>query len=274
MYYRNPMSKRAIYSPIWGTVAALSIAAWFVCKAVEQPKSVAPQPGAIIDEETARAFLRRNMDPKEHIKIIDEPDDQWAKEGDNVNFSVSVKTPTWEDQRLTLSYQWHRGSQPLDGKTNSVCPITNVTVAQVGLYSCVISKGNQVVVSQPASLSVTPTNGFRLTGPFLVFGAPVASSGAPNTNCPGSYIGYVNYTKSVAQGWGWAPSTNSSHAATDTNQIRLTRVEYGGKFGDTGCNLRYVPVTPTNSTKYRFTIYFTNNLPTNPYPISLEGFVP
>lgn len=111
-----------------------------------------------------------------------------------------------------------------------------------------------------------------LAAPVTVYATPVVSSGS-NGICPGGYIGYVKYEKTTAQGWGWAP-TNTVHTATDTNRAD-TKVEFLGRLNDTGCNQTTVSVAqPCFSTKYRFTIYFTNNVPTNSYPIELEGFSP
>jgi len=101
---------------------------------------------------------------------------------------------------------------------------------------------------------------------------PVIGSGT-NGVCPGGYIGSARYTKTVAQGWGWAP-TNTAHTATDTNRTD-TKVEFTGKLFDTGCNQTTVTIPdPTVSTKYRFKVYFTNNVPTNAYPLQLDGFAP
>jgi hypothetical protein len=120
--------------------------------------------------------------------------------------------------------------------------------------------------------SIDPQTG---VDPIVVFGTPLAGSGSQGT-CPGSYTGYVNYTKSLPQ-WGWAPDTsngNTIFTATDTNRTN-TKIQYGGAYGDNSCNqttvtVPNVPISPV----YRFTIYFTNNVPTNAYPITLDGFLP
>ena len=107
---------------------------------------------------------------------------------------------------------------------------------------------------------------------ITISAVPVSSSGS-NGVCPGGYIGYASYSKTVAQGWGWAP-TNTVHTATDTNRTD-TKVEFTGKLLDSGCNQTTVTIPdPTVSTKYRFKVYFTNNVPTNTYPLVLEGFAP
>ena len=107
---------------------------------------------------------------------------------------------------------------------------------------------------------------------FTIAVTPVVSSGS-NGVCPSAYAGYASYTKTVAQGWGWAP-TNTVHMATDTNRSD-TKVEFIGKLGDTGCNQTAVTVPhPTTSTKYQFKVYFPNNVPTNSYKLTLSGFNP
>jgi len=109
----------------------------------------------------------------------------------------------------------------------------------------------------------------------VVYGTPVSGGGSQGT-CPGHYVGYVNYTKTVAQGWGWEPSTNATvYTASDGGGRTNTKVEYVGKKGDTGCNQTSVTVPyPAPSAAYRFTIYFTNNVPTTNYPLNLSGFNP
>lgn len=101
---------------------------------------------------------------------------------------------------------------------------------------------------------------------------PTALSGT-NGTCPGGFIGYATYTKSPAEGWGWAP-TNTVHTVTDTNRTD-TKVQFKGMFGDNGCNQTTVTLpNPAVSPKYQFTVYFTNNVPTNSYTIELKGFSP
>jgi hypothetical protein len=113
-------------------------------------------------------------------------------------------------------------------------------------------------------------------GVITVYGAPVYSSGGSGT-CPGKYAGYVNYTKTAADGWGWAPSTNTTvHTATDTNRAD-TKLQYVGNYGDNGCAQTTVTVqNPPMSPVYRFSIYFPTGtaVPTNAYPITLSGFDP
>jgi hypothetical protein len=199
-------------------------------------------------------------------KITRQPTDQGAWEGAPATFSVQATNGD-------VSYQWRRDGVVLQGQTNSSLAIESVAVSDVGLYSCdVIKQGGDAVPTRSASLNVmTALYG---GGPITVFGTPVSSGGTKGT-CPGAYAGYVLYRKTPAEGWGWAPTSGATnHTATDNNRTD-TKVEYVGNYGDNGCNQTTVTVPhPPMSTKYRFAIYFTNNVPTNAYGITLDGFDP
>ncbi len=220
--------------------------------------------------------------------FVDPPEDQAAAAGDTVTFSV-------EPRHAGLAYQWLRQwpdrVEVLTGATSSRLTLTNTAISDVGLYVCAVALGEQVQLSRAASLTLWMhpcASDFELKSAsmqtpstldggdsFTVFAAPVTSSGSIGT-CPGSYVGYVSYRKTVAQGWGWAPSTNTTvHTASDT--IRNdTKVVYNGSSNDTGCQQTIVTVPdPPTSSKYRFTIYFPSSVPaTNAYPITLTGFEP
>jgi hypothetical protein len=111
-------------------------------------------------------------------------------------------------------------------------------------------------------------------GPIIVYGAPYAGSGSQG-GCPGYYTGYVIYSKPLSQGWGWTP-TGTVHTVTDGSGRTDTKVQYFGAYGDYGCAQTTVSIpNPTFSPVYEFAIYFTNNVPTNAYPmVLLSGFNP
>jgi hypothetical protein len=207
----------------------------------------------------------------EFPKIIYQPENQLVPLGSNATFIVIATNGP-------LAYQWLRNGVVLDGLTNSGIIVLDAQIEDVGLYSCNVSRGLEVVPTRAASLMVFTSSIDPQTGvdPVTVFGPPVAGNGSQGT-CPGPYAGYVNYTKTVQQGWGWAPDTtngNTIFTATDTNRAD-TRILYGGAYGDGGCNQTSVTVPyPAISPVYRFTIYFTNNVPTNAYAITLNGFNP
>jgi len=202
-------------------------------------------------------------DQLEFPQIAAQPTDQAVPLGGTALLAVQATNAT--------SFQWLRNGVAIAGQTNSTLSLENVGLNDVGYYSCYVVNGSELVPTRSASLNVFTTSGW---GTITVFGFPVFSGGTSGS-CPGTYAGYVNYTKTVSQGWGWAPSSGVTvHTATDTNRTD-TKVYYTGKYGDTGCAQTSVTVPhPTTSPKYRFTVYFPDNVPTNSYGLSLDGFDP
>ena len=206
----------------------------------------------------------------EFPKIIIQPEDQLVPIGSNATFTVVATNGP-------LAYQWLRNGNAIGGQTNNSLNIENAQVSDVALYSCNVFKDTESVPTRAASLMVFTSSIDPQTGvdPIVVFGSPLVSSGSQGT-CPGPYTGYVNYTKALPQ-WGWAPDTSNNNTiftATDTNRIN-TKIQYVGAYGDNSCNQTTVTVpNPPGSPVYRFAIYFTNNVPTNAYGITLSGFLP
>ena len=192
--------------------------------------------------------------------ITRQPIDQAILVGSNATFTAQAVNGA-------VAYQWLRNGVPMEGQTNSTLILENIAIEDVGYYSCDVFNGEEAVPTRAALLNVYTMSG---GGPITVYGLPVIGGGSQG-GCPGAYAGYVLYTKTIAQGWGWVPSTNTTvHTAADGTVRTDTKIVYNGKFGDGGCNQTIVTVPhPTYSPKYRFTIYFPNNVPTNSYPITL-----
>jgi hypothetical protein len=205
------------------------------------------------------------LDQSEFPTITAQPVDQAATVGSNVVLSVQAVNAD--------SYQWLSNGVAIEGQTNSTLTLENVGVDNAGAYSCNVSQnGGDAVPTRAASLNVMTPLAF-VGQPVCVFGAPIAGGGTQGT-CPGNYAGYVNYTKTISQGWGWAP-TGTVHTASNGGGRTGTIVVYLGKYGDTGCNQTTVTIpNPPPSPSYRFAIYFPNNVPTTNYPIVLTGFNP
>ena len=204
-------------------------------------------------------------------KILLQPENQMVPMGSNAVFTVVAANGP-------LACQWFCDGKPMNGQTNETLVIPNAQVSDVASYSCGVCKGLEMVPTRAASLMVFTSSMDPQTGvdPVCVSGTPVWKSGSQGT-CPGTYTAYVSYTKTPQQGWGWDPDTSNSNTlftATDTNRTD-TKIQYIGAYGDSGCNQTTVTVPSTAiSPAYRFTIFLTNNVPTNPYAITLNGFQP
>jgi hypothetical protein len=197
-------------------------------------------------------------------KIAAQPQDQLVPLGSTAVFVVQAQSAD--------AYQWSRNGTVINGATNSNLIIPRAGLADVGRYSCDVFEGMESVPTSVASLMVFTDSTDPKTGvdPIVVYTQPVASSGSQGT-CPGSYTGYANYSNGSS--WGWAPiTTDTVFTASDTNRTN-TKVLFTGFRGDSGCNQTTVTIpNPPASPLYQFEIFFTNNVPTNAYGITLTGF--
>ena len=219
----------------------------------------------VITGNSVQAQTTDALDQSEFPTITAQPVDQAVTVGSNAVLSVQAVNAD--------SYQWLSNGVAIEGQTNSILTLENVGVDNAGSYSCNVSQsGGDAVPTRAASLNVV-TASLPGGGPIVVFGLPKAGGGNIGT-CPGSFAGYLNFTKTISQGWGWVPS-GTVHTATDGSGRTDTKIGYVGKYGDTGCNQTTVTIpNPPYSPSYRFTIYFPNNVPTTNYPIVLTGFNP
>ncbi len=81
--------------------------------------------------------------------ITSQPSSQTVCEGDNASFSVSA---TGEN----LTYQWQKNGSNISGATSSTLTLNNVTSADAGNYTCVVTGDCGSVTSNAASLTVNP----------------------------------------------------------------------------------------------------------------------
>jgi hypothetical protein len=241
--------------------------------------------GNSVHAQTTDPLLTDPVDQSAFPQITAQPLDQTVPVGANVVLSVQANNAD--------GYQWLCNGVPQDGQTNSALVIQNAGINDVGLYSCQVSKDAETVPTRAANVSVFTTSSSVAAasssavmtsssvatasmtggGPITVYGTPLLGGGSKGS-CPGPYVGYVNYTKTISQGWGWTP-TGTVHKAADGSGRTDTKIEYVGAYGDSGCNQTIVTIpNPTYSPAYRFTIYFANNAPTTNYPIVLTGFNP
>jgi hypothetical protein len=201
--------------------------------------------------------------------ILTQPEDQCVPIGSCATFSVTAQNAN--------GYQWLENGNPMDNQTNTSLVISNASIGDVGYYSCDVFKDAAFAPTRSASLMVFSSSIDPQTGvdPLEIYSLPVNSNGGQGT-CPGHYVGYVSYSPGT-NAWGWSPDTtggNTVFTATDTNRPN-TKIQYLGYYGDNGCNQAVIVVpNPAISPQYQFTIFFTNNVPTNAYPITLSGFKP
>ncbi len=232
----------------------------------------------ITHAQTTDPLFTDPADQAQFPVITAQPVDQAVIAGSNAVLSVQA---VYAD-----NYQWQSNGVDIVGQTNTTLTLQNIGVNNAGSYSCNVSQtGGDPVPTRAASVVVETAanatgagviaNGVLGGGPIVVSGAPKASNGTQGT-CPGTYAGYVIYTKTVSQGWGWAPISGASPLTVSDGSGRTdTKVVYNGMYGDSGCGQTTVTIPyPPYSPAYRFAIYFPNSVPTTNYPIVLTGFNP
>ena len=248
--------------------------------------------GIAAKAQTTDSLLVSSIDQAAFPQITVQPVDQTVPVGATVTLSVQANNAD--------SYQWLINGVPADDQTNTALIIASARISDVGYYSCNVSltgggtvptrsanvcvytSGSSIVTTKPisaAAKSSTLASSGTMTpngsggGSITVYGTPLVSNGSSGS-CPGKYVGYVTYSKPPSQGWGWTPISGVAHTVTDTNRTD-TKVQYFGLYGDNGCAQTTITVNPTYSPAYQFNIYFTNNVPTNAYPmVLLTGFNP
>jgi hypothetical protein len=236
-----------------------------------------------------------STDQSQYPTILQQPVDQCLPLGSQVTFSVVASNVD--------SYQWYKNNTAIDGQTNTSLTIASAQISDVAYYSAAVIKGADAVPTRMANLNVYTTSGstsstttttskFRFSstqststmsamdlgggGTITVFGAPICNSGSSGS-CPGAYSGYVLFSRTLSQGWGWAPTAGATTLTVADMNRSDTKVQSSGKSGDVYCGLSTLDIpVPAYSPKYRFTIFFPPGVqvPTNAYPITLTGFDP
>lgn len=137
---------------------------------------------------TTAAVGGNDLDQLAFPRITAQPIDQAFHAGSSVMFAVGATNAD--------GYPWPCNGVVLDGQPNRSLAIQDIGTNDVGYYSCAVHKGGEVVPTREASLNAY-TEGEA--GQILVYGCPVVS-GDSQGSCPGSYIGYVTYIKTVSLG--------------------------------------------------------------------------
>ncbi len=128
--------------------------------------------------------------------------------------------------------------------------------------------------SNPVSSVISATNSYFRVHNLSYIYSTIGSVPGSGT-CVGSYSGYGNYIKSVPE-WGWSPDTNSFtiYKVSDGGGRSDVHIIALGNFGDNYCGYGSLILSNLPSRAYRFTAYFSNSPPTEPYPLLLSGFKP
>jgi hypothetical protein len=194
-------------------------------------------------------------------------------------FLTNISAALISGSNMTFSFTIEGGTSGMAYNVYSTTNLwmTNIADAVWTLLGQGTNCGTYCVTNQPMNRTfyILGSNQpvYTKDNVFVVYAQPITSTGNLGT-CPGPYTGYINYLPTNGA-WGFTPLTNTTvFTASDTTRTN-TRVEYVGAYGDEGCAQTTVTIpNPPASPAYRFSIYFTNNVPSTNFPITLSGFSP
>lgn len=191
-----------------------------------------------------------------HVRFLRQPEDENVQLGGSAAFLVQV-TP------IDATFQWLKNGVVITNATNSLLVIPNVSVSDVGFYTCRAS-ASPSVTSRSAALTVygaPSTSGSITTIPVT---APYSGSGSPLSGPCGNYLGVVRFPKpgSSPPSYGWTPVSNSvsgrlSDVTTGITGYTSTAcvVQYSPNLRYCASGTRIVSFAVRKGTTYQFSVY-------------------
>ena len=90
--------------------------------------------------------------------------------------------------------------------------------------------------------------------------------------CGGTTLS-IKYSKTIANGWGWAPVVTNVIIQAQVWQQPTMPIQYFGSSGDSGCGIGAVNIPkPPYSAFYEFAVGFNSGQQTTNLPVALFGF--
>ena len=123
--------------------------------------------------------------------------------GDYAPFNVAIDS---NNSTLPVSYQWQLYGTNLPGATATTLVLTNVQLANIGPYSCVLSNAIGITNSAAAYLQVqslpAPNIASDLVGYYEFDDAPGSTTAADSSGNgnPGTLVGFLDYTACWVKG--------------------------------------------------------------------------
>jgi ribosomal protein S9 len=139
------------------------------------------------------------------VQISSQPQGLTVEAGENASFSISASGGG------TLSFQWRKGEQNIDGATSNSLVLTNVSESDAALYDVVVSNSAGSQISLAALLTVnTPIIVIPTIDPVLITSQPQAITVDENASASFS----VQVTGDGAISYQWLKDEQTINGAT------------------------------------------------------------
>jgi len=136
--------------------------------------------------------------------ITNQPVSLTVKEGANAVFIVAATNTA------PLTFQWSFNTVPIVNATNATLTLTNVTTGQSGAYQVKVSNSSTNVLSNAATLTVTPR---PVVGPINLNALSLSASGFSFTFPVVADVAYVVENRDTLSAANWSTVTNIPPAA-------------------------------------------------------------
>ncbi|HWQ90065.1 MAG TPA: immunoglobulin domain-containing protein, partial [Clostridia bacterium] len=183
---------------------------------------------------------------KRNLEILSSPQHQVQCAGGSATFAVNA---TGSD----LSFQWFKGANALPGQTGSSLLLKNISSADAGTYSVVVSGTCGNAVTNSATLTVNQN--------VVVSTAPISL-----TNCPGSTATFAVNASGIDLAFQWFKGANALPGKTG-NSLLLQNVSAA----DAGTYSVVVSGTCGNAVTNSATLTVNQNVVVATAPISLTN---
>ena len=201
---------------------------------------------------------------EDQIARIFEPGEKIVSPGQTAWFTV-VAEPYPPDSS-PLEFQWLKNGKAIPKATAPTYIIQEVSLADVGFYTCEISRKDGTVKVGSVELDAPGARLFVLQGANTIVSGPV-QPGTGVKSCVGPYTGKITFKNASNSTWWSVPTGKTSCTISDTTRNNYSpaytpyveAVENITLMNWCGQNTRTFPVVAGR--KYQFTTYIKNPMP-------------
>jgi hypothetical protein len=225
----------------------------------------------------AESISKKWPQPQKGILVFAPPEDAVVPTNGIACFTVVAQ----DDQKKAapLYFQWQKNETIIPGATQASLILSNVQIADVGFYSCLVYRGNtnaKPIVVRGIEPDAPGARLFVYSGTNTVVSGPY-QPGTGNKSCIGSYLGRVTFKVPGTQStWFSRPAGTTQCTITDTSgystpySAKVEAVESYSLWSTCKVQTVTFPTKAPPTYKYQFTTYVTSGAPPSGSTLTLD----